>query len=59
MNAKKRDYDVNFIKTKCKAYKLLLNKEKDSDIISFLESQTNVNGYLKSLIREQIKKGGN
>lgn len=54
VNAKKRDYDVNYIRTKCKAVKLLLNKEKDQDIILFLESKTNVNGYLKSLIRSDM-----
>lgn len=56
VNAKKRDYDVHYIKTKCKAVKLLLNKEKDSDIILFLESKKNVNGYLKSLIRQDMNK---
>lgn len=56
VNAKKRDYDVNYIRTKCKAVKLLLNKEKDEDIILFLESKTNVNGYLKSLIRQDMNK---
>lgn len=56
VNAKKRDYDVNYIKTKCKAVKLLLNKEKDEDIILFLESQTNVNGYLKTIIRSDMLK---
>jgi hypothetical protein len=56
VNAKKRDYDVNYIRTKCKAVKLLLNKEKDKDIILFLESKTNVNGYLKSLIRQDMSK---
>lgn len=40
----------------CKQIKLLLNKEKDKDIIEFLGKQNNVNGLLKSLIREQMKK---
>lgn len=54
----KKEYDIEYIRTNCKQIKLLLNKEKDADIISYLEKQTNVNGHLKSLIREQIKKGG-
>lgn len=52
----KKDYDRNYIKTKCKTIKLLLNKEKDKDIILFLNAQTNVNGYLKSLIRDDMMK---
>lgn len=52
----KKDYDINYHRTKCKQIKLLLNREKDKDIISFLEQQTNVNGLLKRLIREEIKR---
>lgn len=54
----KKEYDIEYIRTNCKQIKLLLNKEKDADIISYLEKQTNVNGHLKSLIREEIKKEG-
>lgn len=57
MNTRKREYDINFIRSKCKQYTLLLSKENDSDIISYLESVPNRNGFLKALIREQIKKG--
>lgn len=53
----KKEYDIEYIRTNCKQIKLLLNKEKDADIISYLEKQNNVNGHLKSLIREKIKKG--
>lgn len=56
MNENKKKYDINYIKTKCTAFKLLLNNEKDEDIILFLESKTNVNGYLKSLIRQDMSK---
>ena len=52
----KKDYDINFVKTRCKQYTLLLSKEKDKDVIEFLEQLPNRNGYLKKLIREQIKK---
>ena len=52
----KKDYDINYVITKCKKYTLLLSKEKDKDIIEFLERLPNRNGYLKELIREQIKK---
>ena len=51
----KKDYDLNYQKENCKQIKLQLNKEKDKDIIQWLESQSNVNGTLKQLIREKIK----
>lgn len=55
MNENKKRYDVNYVKTQCKQYTLLLSKEKDKDIIEFLESQTNRNGFLKALIRDHMK----
>ena len=53
---KKKEYDINYAKTKCKQYKLLLNNEKDKDIILYLNSIPNRNGYLKSLIRRDMNK---
>lgn len=53
----KQEYDIEYLRMKCKRISLLLNKEKDKDIILFLEKQSNVNGLLKRLIREEIKKG--
>lgn len=52
---RKSDYDREFMKKNCKQIKLQLNKEKDKDIIQWLENQDNVNGTLKQLIREKIK----
>lgn len=51
----KKEYDIKYQKMNCKQYKLLLSKEKDKDIIEFLESQTNRNGFLKQLIRDHMK----
>ena len=56
MNENKKQYDINYVKTQCKQYTLLLSKEKDKDIIDFLESLPNRNGFLKQLIRDQIKR---
>ena len=50
-----KEYNANYHKTKCKQIKLLLNIEKDKDVIEFLESKTNVNGFLKALIRKEIE----
>ena len=52
----KKEYDIKYIKTNCKQYKLLLHNEKDKDIIVYLDSLPNRNGYLKSLIRRELKK---
>ncbi len=38
--------------------KLKLNLKTDADILSKLDSVENTQGYIKSLIREDIKKGG-
>jgi hypothetical protein len=38
--------------------KLDLNRNTDSDIISFLETCENKQGYIKKLIREDMKKTG-
>lgn len=35
---------------------LKLNKKTDSDIIEYLDQQKNVNGTLKNIIREKIKR---
>lgn len=56
MNENKKKYDINYLKTKCTAFKVLLNNEKDEDIILFLRSQTNVNRYIKTLIRSDMMK---
>ena len=52
----KKEYDINYVKMNCKRIPLNLNKVKDKDIISHLESKANVSGYLKSLIRKDIKE---
>ena len=52
----KKEYDIKYMKFNCKQFKLLLNNEKDKDIILFLESLPNRNAYLKSLIRRDMQK---
>ena len=55
---KKKEYDLNYHRTKLKQIKFNLNKETDQDILLFLEKKKPLQTYLKSLIREQIKKEG-
>lgn len=40
-----------------KTYLLKCNKEKESDIINFLEGQTNKGGTIKEAIRKYMKGG--
>lgn len=45
-------------KLHCRQFNLCLNKDTDADIIAMIDSQDNKQGYLKRLIRQDIK-GGN
>ena len=51
----KTQYDMAYMKANCRTYRLQLNREHDKDIIALLEQQTNVNGFLKAVLREYIK----
>lgn len=42
-----------------KQIKLALNKETDADVIEWLEQQENMQGYIKKLIREDMRKRQN
>lgn len=53
---KKKDYDVQFMREHYKRIHILLNHEKDKDIIEYLQKQDSVNQYIKNLIRNNIKK---
>lgn len=52
----KKEYDIQYAKTKLKRIAFNLNKETDKDIILFLEDKKPVQAYLKSLLRREIKK---
>ena len=45
-------------KENCRRINLKLNKKTDADIIKRLEAEKNIQGYLKKLIREDMKKTG-
>lgn len=53
----KSEYDMTYIRTKCVKKTLLLHKDKDSDILEFLDGKTgNFNAIMKLLIREEIER---
>lgn len=49
-----RNYDINS-KDKFKFIHLKLNKETDADVLEKLASVDSMQGYIKSLIRKDIK----
>ena len=54
----KQKYDLAYQKDNIKQVKFTLNKNTDQDIIKKLDTVQNKNGYLKDLIRQDIKKTG-
>lgn len=48
--------NLRYQKKNIKQMKIDLNRNTDSDIISFLETCKNKQGYIKKLIREDMKK---
>lgn len=54
----KKDYDMQYQKEHVKRVYFVLNKASDKDIVDFLAKQDNVNGFLKELVRDYMKKEG-
>lgn len=54
----KREYIAAYDKENRASLLLKLNKVTEADIIEQLSQQDNKQGYIKKLIREDIKKGG-
>lgn len=52
---KQKAYIVDYVKSKCKQVTLMLNQENDADIIEYLNTLPNKSGYLKQLIRDDMK----
>ena len=54
----KRKTNMDYDRKNTKLIGMKLNKNTDADILAFLEKQENIQGYLKRLIREDMKKTG-
>lgn len=52
-----KEYKKRYYKENCRVFPLKLNKKKDSDVINILERKRNRTQYIKTLVREDIKKG--
>lgn len=56
--AQKKYAESGAIKNATKAYGLKCHKVHDADVIAKLDGVENKNGYIKTLIRNDIKKQG-
>ena len=54
----KRKTNMDYDRKNTKLIGMKLNKNTDADILAFLAKQENIQGYLKALIREDMKKTG-
>ena len=53
---KKKYYDQQYLKNNYKQFAIMLNKDKDSDIVEYLQNKKDRNAYLKALIRADMDK---
>ena len=58
LSEKKKASNAKWDAANTRQIKLKLNRRTDADILSKLDSVENTQGYIKGLIREDIKKGG-
>ncbi len=58
LSGKKKASNAKWDAANTRQIKLKLNLKTDADILSKLDSVENTQGYIKGLIREDIKKGG-
>ena len=49
-------YVEGYLKTNIKQVRVSLNKQYDADIIEWLKKQPSASGYIKRLIRENMKE---
>ena len=55
-NEKSKQRTLRFQKQNLKQIAFMLNKSTEADLLSWLESQENRQGYIKSLIRADMAK---
>lgn len=52
----KNAYDKGYIKENQRQFMLKVNRIHDADMVTWLESQSSIQTYLKNLIREDMEK---
>ena len=58
-NEKKTAYDMQYMKAHTVKMTLQLNRTTDAELLSWLDSQENRNGYIKGLIRADMERHQN
>ena len=56
--SKRAEQQARFDKENTRVYRMKLNIHTDADIMAQLDKQPSKQGYIKQLIREDIKKAG-
>ena len=58
VSSKRAEQQATWDKENTRAYKVKLNMHTDAELIAKLDKQPSKAGYIKQLIREDIKKTG-
>ena len=53
---KKYAYDIKYAKVKLQQVKFSLHRDRDADLLEWLDQQPNKSGYFKQLIREDMER---
>ena len=51
-----RDYQIKYYKENYRTFTIKLNRDKDRDIVDYLESQENIANWVRETVRKQINK---
>ena len=51
-----RDYQIKYYKENYRTFTIKLNRDKDGDIVDYLESQENIANWVRETVRKQINK---
>ena len=51
------EYMVRYVRNNMCRFELRLNKHRDSELIEHLNNQESINGYLRQLVENDMKKG--
>ena len=51
-----RDYQISYYKENYRSFNIRFSRKNDQEIISYLESQDNLAGYIRELVTKDIEK---
>ena len=53
-----RDYQVQYYKEHYRTFAIKLSKDKDGEVVEYLENLDNISGFVRDAVKKQIAKGG-